>query len=90
MSLKVNSAEWNALSAADQQKIAAIMAEQFDGATIEPEDAAARLTANPTCEAACNVAEAAAIAACANLGPIAAPFCIAAARELGNVCRSRC
>lgn len=99
MDIKVNDVEWSELAAAERQKIEEIVSGYFKGASIVP-DAATPVSdvlpeglrgGNPFCEAACNVAEAAAVAACAALtNPIAIAACVAAAHAAGDYCRREC
>lgn len=100
MDIKVNDSEWSALPSDDQIKIESIVQGFFKTARIVPDPTAARSTppmaalaasTNPWCTAACNIAEAAAVAACATLAnPIAIAACLAAAHEAGKLCRSKC
>ena len=98
MDVKVNDAEWKGLGKDEQGRIESIVGGFFKGARIIPDPAApqsARLaapaaTGDPICEAACTIAETAAIAACASLGPIAGPICVAAAKVAGDACRNAC
>ena len=85
------------LSPDDQQRIARIL--QTTGLAKYSPDLPAGAQAfkggpeaasfNP-CKMACDVAQAAAIAACSSLGPILAPLCVAAATAAGDACRSAC
>jgi hypothetical protein len=99
MDIKVNDAEWNALAAADKQKIQEIVGGFFKESRIVADAATPAsgvqiqgiLGGNPFCKAACTIAESAAVAACAGLGnPIAIAACAAAAHAAGDACRSRC
>lgn len=100
MELKVNAAEWNGLSPDERARIESIIGGFFKGATITLDPAAPRSAQpagahvagwNPFCKAACDIAEGAAIAACASLvNPIAIAACIAAAHAAGDACRNSC
>ena len=102
MDVKVNDGEWTGLSEQDRAKIQSIIAANFHGTNVvgdkgaQPSaDAIASKTLsfnwkNPICTAACGIAEAAAVAACAALSGPAIPICIAAAHGAGEFCRSRC
>ena len=104
MTVKVQKAEWEALSADDQKKIQQIISSNFDASMkIIPDVAAAaardllgvrQLAAfnlnNPICTASCGIAEAAAVSACAVLPPPLNLICIAAAHQAGDYCRSQC
>ena len=99
MDIKVNEAEWAALGNDEQQRIEDIVKGFFKDAMIVPDAATpasgvqpqAVALANPFCKAACDIAQAAATAACAGLGnPIAIAACVAAASAAGDECRRRC
>jgi len=91
MPITVNRSDWESLSAEDRQKIQRIIGEHFEGETVSPgEGGEAKLSGNPACEAACNVAEAAAVSACSGVPFPGNIVCVAAAREAGKFCRSRC
>ncbi len=103
MKVQVNSGEWQGLSAEDQTKIKDIIEANFNGAKItsdpgvplaldslqKPSVAFFGLD-KPLCQAACGMAEAAAVAACATFTGPALPICIAIAHAAGNLCRKRC
>lgn len=90
MTIKIESQDWNGIGEADQDKIRAIIADHFDGQALQVESGGVTISSNPACDAACNVAEGAAVAACQALPFPANLVCAAAAREAGNFCRSRC
>lgn len=101
MDAKVNAKQWNALPAEDRKRIENVIASTFGkNAKVVPDPNAPEASmqtagfkpqGNPLCEAACGIAEAAAVAACAGLGnPIAVAACVAAAREAGKECRRHC
>jgi hypothetical protein len=100
MDIKVNDAEWAALGNDEQQRIEDIVKAFFKDAAIVPDAAtpasgvqpqAIAPLANPLCKAACDIAQAAATAACASLvNPIAIAACVAAASAAGDECRRRC
>ncbi|HEY4302857.1 MAG TPA: hypothetical protein VGM82_00210 [Gemmatimonadaceae bacterium] len=99
-SLKVNAQQWNSLSDDERTTIKSILADTGLAAhgDITP-DASATLdsvdgpesTESIFCTIACNVAEAAAVAACtAATGGVALTICLAAAHAAGDLCRSKC
>ena len=103
MEIKVNDAQWHGLSQSEKDNITQIVAGHFKGASIVPDPATPAIdqdemkTAgflgipNPFCKAACDIAQAAAIAACSTVGgPIAVAACIAAAQAAGDACRNSC
>lgn len=104
MNIQVNASEWNEIDAETKSRISAIIASHFPGVSLQPNESAPASKEtlkqqtfqefnfrNPLCTAACGVAEAAAIAACSALsGGVAIAACVAAAREAGNYCRSKC
>jgi hypothetical protein len=101
MDAKVNAKQWNSLSADDKKRIETVITSTFgQSARVVPDANAPELSmqtmgfqpqGNFICEAACGVAEAAAVAACAGLGnPIAVAACIAVAKEAGKECRRGC
>jgi hypothetical protein len=103
MDIKVNEAQWQGLSQSEKDNITQIVTGHFKGASIVPDaatpaaDVAAMTTLgfldlpNPFCKAACDIAQAAAVAACSTIGgPIAVATCIAAAQIAGDACRNRC
>jgi hypothetical protein len=102
MDIKVNADEWKGLSKEDRDKIQSIIAANFRDAKITGDSGAKaamdalaqpRITAfnfrNPFGSAACDIAEAAAVAACAALPAPLIPICIAAAHAAGNLCRKK-
>jgi hypothetical protein len=103
MDIKVNEAQWQSLSQSEKDNITQIVTGHFKGASIVPDAATpavdvATMTAqgllglpNPFCKAACDIAQAAAVAACSTIGgPIAIAACIAAAQAAGDACRNSC
>ena len=98
MDIEVNKAEWDALDDATRAKINAVIGGNFKGSRIVPTPGAPAFAqrlavplSNPFCEAACNIAENTAKAACFAIGdPIAIAACIALAEEAGRECRRRC
>lgn len=98
MQLKVNAEQWQELGEAERQKIESIISGFFHDATIVADLATPRVAeiqafdlSSPFCKAACDIVEAAAVAACASLAnPIAIAACIAAAHAAGDECRRRC
>src|SRR5215467_3753448 len=94
--VKINKQEWDQLNQGQRGSITNIINEFFKGSSIVPDP-----TASPSvgiggvsgslCEAACNLAQAAAEAACQSISdPIAKAVCLAAAKSAGDVCRSKC
>ena len=97
LDVKVKDAEWAAFGKDEQTRIEGIITGFFKGSRIVPDKGTARSVAqpqalsNPLCTAACNIAQAAASAACVALGnPIAIAACIAATQAAGDLCRSKC
>jgi|GEM_PF-3030717 len=100
MDIKVNDQEWADLGRDEQARIEKIVSGYFKGARIVPDKDTARSAppeagllaqTNPFCKAGCDIAQAAATAACASLvNPIAIAACIAAAQAAGDLCRSKC
>ncbi len=105
MDVKVNKDEWAGVSDEDRQKIEQIIDLYFKGTKIVPDkniSTSKELLAkrkspdfnfeSPICNAACGVAEAAAVAACSILpgGPVVIAICVAAAHAAGDYCRSHC
>ena len=97
MEIKVNDQEWKGVSSEDQKNINNIMSSYFKGGKITPDAAtppspgvAKGLIPNPFCKPACDIAEAAAVAACAGLSGPAAAVCVAAAHIAGDACRNGC
>lgn len=97
-SVHVSQQLWSGISTDDQGKIETIFrntgligAEDKMVPHTEPSAALQLHTAgNPACSIACNAAEALAISACATLGPLLGPVCVAAAHTAADYCRSRC
>lgn len=98
MDIEINKNEWDALDDDVRRRITAVIGGYFKGSRIVPTTGAPSFTqklavplSNPICEAACNIAENAAKAACFGLSnPIAIAACIAAAEEAGKECRRHC
>lgn len=99
MDIEINKAEWDALDAGTRKKITDVITGNFKGSRIVPSPSAPTFSqragaaplGNPFCEAACNIAENAAKAACLGLGdPLSIAACIALAEEAGKECRRRC
>jgi hypothetical protein len=102
--LTVNAADWNGLSSDDQEKVKNILTatgllKSGSNITADPNTAslAAVGAADPQlagfinfCKIGCDLAQAAATAACAGLPGPAAALCIAAAKAGGDFCRSKC
>jgi len=88
--VKVNSADWNGLSSEDQKKIQSIIADNFDGQTVEPGDTPLQADVGNACQTACNIAQQAAQAACSALPWPASTICNIAAEKAGDFCRSKC
>jgi hypothetical protein len=102
--LTVNAADWKGLSSDDQEKVQNIMMATGllkSGSKITPDPNSASLAAvsaaDPQlagfinfCKIGCDLAQAAATAACAGLSGPAAAVCIAAAQAGGDFCRSKC
>lgn len=99
MQIKVNADEWGGLSEIDREKIRAVVGSFFKGAEIVSDEHTPRSGVDTQsikvsgflCTAACNVAQAAATAACASLvNPIAIAACVALASAAGDECRKLC
>lgn len=104
MDIQVNASEWNGITNDMRERIQSIIGSNFPEATVvgaEDVDTAEKLLAVRTiekfdlqtsdCTALCDAAEAAAVTACALLGPgIPQALCIVAARAAGKFCRSKC
>ena len=101
--IKVNSSDWKGLSNEDQEKITNLLKVtglMKSGSNITPDetiktaamdlDTTSVAAAWPWCTIACNVGEAAAVAACATFSGPAAAVCVAAAHAAGQVCRDNC
>lgn len=94
--IKVNSESWSSITPDEQKKIESILRSSnllHDGCKIVASSSATESSEQPEsfwCELACNVAEAAAIAACAGITGPAMGVCIAAAHAGGALCRSKC
>lgn len=104
MEVKVNAEQWKSLTSTDQTKMAEILQTQFQAkivpdTSIPPVDPK-HLTIHktfgilddllgPIKKPACDVAQAAAVAACATLsGSVAIAACVAAAQAAGDACRN--
>ena len=100
MKVKVNDAQWKGLTESQRKTIDQIVGGNFKGAAISPDAGTPEAgqaavegflgLPNPFCRAACDVAEALAISACASLPPPANAVCIAAAHAAGDACRGGC
>jgi hypothetical protein len=90
MTVQIANEDWNQLSDADRDQIRKIIAENFDGETVEAVAGGVAVLSNPTCTAACNVAQEIAVAQCQRLPFPANIACSFAAQQAGNYCRSRC
>jgi len=106
MEIKVNDVQWNGFSQPEKDNITKIIAGHFMGASIVPDSATPAIVAgkmptasflglpNPVCKALCDIAQAAASAACSATGavggPIAVAACVAAAQVGGDACRNGC
>lgn len=90
MTIRVNRAEWEKLDADQQKEIESIIADNFDGQTVEPADGTAEMATLGVCEIACDLAQAEAVKACKKLPGWAQGICISAAKEAGNYCREQC
>lgn len=101
--IKVNAGDWSGLSSEDQEKVTRILTstgllQSGDNITPDPSAASAtgvgtadaETTAFSFCTIACDIAQAAATAACAALSGPAVAVCIAAAKAGGDFCRSKC
>ncbi len=92
--IPVNKGDWDALTPKEQAEMNEIISNFFRGDkhNIVPDASKAAIPAfkNPLCTAACNIAEAAAVTACAIYSGPALAVCLTAAHEAGNYCRSRC
>lgn len=86
MNINVNKSEWEKLASSEQQRITGIISEHFDGAGIVPDDSnKAPAEVYGFCTMACNIAEAAAVAACGS-----SQTCIIVAQTAGAACRAAC
>src|SRR5574343_114851 len=103
MEIKVNETQWQGLSKSEQENITRIVTGHFKQASISPSVNTPPVEIrevttegflnlpNPFCKAACDIAQAAAVAACSTVGgPIAVAACIAAAQVAGDACRNSC
>jgi hypothetical protein len=99
MDIKMNNEQWADLPGDGQRQVEEIVRGFFKGARIVPEAEAPRSEAQQYphgdergfCEIGCNVAEAAAKAACNAIGnPTLRQACIAAATAAGQLCRDQC
>ncbi len=95
MSLKVNQELWTGIEPVEQEKIEAII-HGFFKEDIEPDEATetvgtSEIPENIFCETACDVAAAAAVAACAGVGgPVVVAACIALAEAGRRACKDAC
>lgn len=86
MDIKVNKSEWEQLPSSEQQRITDIISEHFAGSKIIPDSGNnAPQAAYSFCTMACNMAEAAAVAACGSN-----QACILIAQTAGAACRAAC
>ena len=104
MDVKVNDSDWSSMSTDEQNNLKNVVSAYFKDAQIVPDPSVPSSSSksavplsgglnisNPFCKGACDIAEAAAIAACAAVGgPIAVAACIAAAKVAGDACRDAC
>src|SRR5262245_24592861 len=96
MQVRVNKEEWEKLGGKERALIEQVVGGYFKGAEINPGvdvPASAGLggSVGSFCEAACNMAQAAAEAACQSIqDPLGKAVCIAAAKSAGDLCRSKC
>ncbi len=91
MTIKVNTQDWNALTAAEQSEISNIIGAHFKGETIEAADGGPAVAdVGGICTTLCTVAETAATALCGKLSGTAQSLCVIAAQTAGDMCRSRC
>lgn len=102
--LTVNAGDWGGLSSDDQEKVKSILTATGllkSGSNITPDAGATAVAgvggagSEPAafisfCKIGCDLAQAAATAACAALSGPAAAVCIAAAQAGGEFCRSKC
>jgi hypothetical protein len=102
MEIKVNDIQWNNLTEAERDNISQIMTGYFKEAALVPDSATPVMDlnqmttqlfglTNPFCKAACDIAQAAAMAACTTVGgPVAVAACTALAQAAGDACRNAC
>ena len=104
MNIKLNADQWNGLSDQDKKRMTQIISGHFKGSTIAPDANVAPVNVpvqpqgglipgfkNPFCTAACDIGQAAAVAACSALsGGVAIAICVAAAQAAGDACRDSC
>lgn len=99
MDVKVNLNEWNSLSDEQREQTANVIASFFKDAKIVGDPNSPTNVAplnvkpagwNPFCEPACNVAQGAAMAACAGLSGPAVGICMIAVQVAGDACRKSC
>jgi hypothetical protein len=96
MQVKVNRQEWEKLGVKERALIGDVVGGYFKGAEIVPEagvpeSAGLGSSVGSFCEAACNLAQAAAEAACQSIeDPLGKAVCLAAAKSAGDLCRSKC
>lgn len=95
MDIKVNELQWNSLSQGEREQLGEVITTNFKNASIVPTPATEAASVgnvqieNFVRDAACNMAQAAAVVACATIGgPIAVAVCIAAAQAAGDACRN--
>ena len=102
--LTVNAADWGGLSNDDQERVKSILTATGllkSGSNITPDANVAAVAAiggagtQPAafinfCKIGCDLAQAAATAACAALSGPAGAVCLAAAQAGGEFCRSKC
>jgi hypothetical protein len=91
MTLKINPEDWNRLSIEDQTKTEEVISSFFKGQSIELDPSAPQLSLTDAelsfswCRTACQVAQAAAIVACAG-----EPICTTLAIAAGEACKDAC
>lgn len=91
MALKINPEDWNLLSVEDQEKTKEVISSFFKGQSIELDPSAPQLSkageelSFSWCKTACQVAQAAAIVACAG-----EPICTTLAIAAGEACKDAC
>ena len=99
--IKVNANAWNGLAPDDQQRVKNILSATglSKGLDITPDQGTpqgALVGGEPEflginfCKIGCDLAEGAAVAACATLPPPANVACVAAAHAAADLCRSKC
>lgn len=97
MEIKLKKDEWDGLNDESRERVQLVIGSFFKQSKLVSDPAGVSgvaLGANEIgglCEAACNIAQAGAEAACQGIDdPIAKALCMAAAKEAGNLCRSEC